>query len=129
MAFVIQQDTNLANCRFTVLAKEFQFFSPMSLMFTTTHRPLQYIFIVLVLKVFKRQNTVIFKAFHDVVCSYALLAMKYATLETVRSLGALFVTISTSYWAASAFFDSQQHINESNQIKTGWKIFQIATFR
>jgi len=128
MAFVIQHDTNLANFRFTVLAKEFQFFFRMSLMFTTTHRPLQYIFIVLVLKVFRRQNTVIFKAFDDVVCSYALLTIKYATLKTVRSLGALFVTISTSYWAASAFFDSQ-HINEAIQIKTGWKIFQIATFR
>jgi len=72
---------------------------------------------------------VIFIAFHDVVPSYTLLTIKYTTLKTVRSLGALFqITISASYWAASALFDSQ-HINQAIQIKTGRKIFQIATFR
>jgi len=72
---------------------------------------------------------VIFIVFHDVVPSYTLLTIKYTTLETVRSFGTPFqVTISTSYWTASALFDSQ-HINQAIQIKTGWKIFQIATFR
>ena len=60
--------------------------------------------------------------------SYALLTIKYATLETVRSLGAFFVAISTSYWAVSALFYCQ-HINQAIAIKTGWKIFEIATFR
>ena len=59
---------------------------------------------------------------------YALLTIKYATLETIRSLGAFFVAISTSYWAVFAFLDCQ-HINQAIDIKTGWKIFQIATFR
>jgi len=71
---------------------------------------------------------VIFIASHDVVSSYALLTIKYATLETVTSLGAFFVTISTSNWALFAFLDCQ-HINQAIEIKTGWKIFQIATFR
>jgi len=71
---------------------------------------------------------VIFISSHDVVCSYALLTIKYATVETVRSLGAFFVAISTSYWAVSALFDCQ-HINQAIEIKTGWKIFQIAAFR
>ena len=61
-------------------------------------------------------------------CSYALLTIKYTTLETVRSLGAFLFTISTYYWATPALFDSQ-HINQAIHIKTGWKIFQIAAFR
>ena len=60
-------------------------------------------------------------------CSHARLTIKYATLETVRSLGAFLLTISTFYMDFSAFFDCQ-HINQAIQIKTGWKIFQIATF-
>ena len=84
--------------------------------------------IVLVLKVFERQNTVIFIASHDVVCSCARLAIKYATLETVRSLGAFLLAISAFYLGFSAFFDCK-HINQAIQIKTCWKIFQIATFR
>jgi len=71
---------------------------------------------------------VIFIASHDVVSSYAPLTIKYATVETVRSFEAFFVTISTFYWAAFALFDCQ-HINQAIEIKTGWKIFQIATFR
>jgi len=71
---------------------------------------------------------VIFISSHDVVCSCARLTIKYATLETVGSLGAFFVAISTSYWAVSAFFYCQ-HINQAIEIKTGGKIFQIATFR
>jgi hypothetical protein len=80
------------------------------------------------LKVFERQNTVIFIASHDVVPSYALLTIKHATLEAVRSLGAFLLAIPTSYLATFAFFYCQ-HINQTIQIKTGWKIFQIATFR
>jgi len=49
-------------------------------------------------------------------------------VETVRSLGAFFVTISTSYWAVSALFYCQ-HVNQAIEIETGWKIFQIATFK
>jgi len=60
--------------------------------------------------------------------SYARLTIKYATLETVRSLGAFLLTISTFYLAVSTLFNSQ-HINQAIQVKTGWKIFQIATFR
>ena len=84
--------------------------------------------IVLVFKVFERQNTVIFSSSHDVVCSCARLTIKYATLETVRSLGAFDLTISTFYLGFSAFFDCQ-HINQAIQIKTSRKIFQIAAFR
>ena len=50
------------------------------------------------------------------------------TMETVRSLGAFLVTVSTFYLAISTLFDCQ-HINQANQIKTSWKIFQIAAFR
>jgi len=71
---------------------------------------------------------VIFIASHDVVCSYALLTVKYATLETVRSLGTFFLAVPTFHLAASTLFYCQ-HINQAIQIKTGWKIFQIATFR
>ena len=59
---------------------------------------------------------------------YALCAIKYTTLETVRTLGAFLVAISTSYLATFTFFNGQ-HINQAVQIKTCWKIFQIATFR
>jgi len=71
---------------------------------------------------------VIFISSHDVVSNYALVAIKYATMETIRSLGAFFVAIPTCYWAVSAFFYCQ-HINQAIEIKTGRKIFQIATFR
>jgi len=54
--------------------------------------------------------------------------IKYATVETIRSVGAFFVAISTCYWAVSAFFYCQ-HINQAIEIKTGWKIFQIAILR
>jgi len=54
--------------------------------------------------------------------------VKYATLETVGSPGAFRLAVPTSHLAASALFYCQ-HINQAIQIKTGWKIFQIATFR
>jgi len=71
---------------------------------------------------------VIFIVSHDVVACYTLLTIKYATLETVRSLGAFLLAVSTSYLTTSALFDCH-YINQAIQIKTGWKIFQIATFR
>jgi len=71
---------------------------------------------------------VIFIASHDVVASYALMTIKYATMETVRSLGAFLLAVPTSYLTTSALFYCQ-HINQAVQIKTGWKIFKIATFR
>jgi len=49
-------------------------------------------------------------------------------VETVGSLGAFLLAVSTSHLAASALFYCQ-HINQAIQIKTGWKILQIATFR
>jgi len=49
-------------------------------------------------------------------------------METVGSLGAFLLAVPTSYLAASALFDCQ-HIDQAIQIKTGLKIFQIATFR
>ena len=70
----------------------------------------------------------IFIASHDVVCSDALLAVKYATLETVSSLGAFLLAVPTPYLTTSTLFYCQ-HINQAIQIKTGWKIFQIASFR
>jgi len=56
------------------------------------------------------------------------LTVKYATLETIRSGRAFLLAVPTSYLTTSALFDCQ-HINQAVQIKTGWKIFQIATFR
>ena len=94
----------------------------------TEHRSLQHILIVFVLKLFERQNTVIFIASNDVVSNQALFTPKHATLETIRSLGAFLVAISTSYLAGFALFNSE-YIDQAVQIKTGWKIFQIATFR
>ena len=61
-------------------------------------------------------------------CSCARLTIKYATLETVRSLGAFILTISTFHLGFAALFDCQ-HINQAIQVKTSWKIFQIAAFR
>ena len=49
-------------------------------------------------------------------------------METVRSLGAILLTIATLYLGFPALFDCQ-HINQAIQIKTGWKISQIAAFR
>ena len=70
----------------------------------------------------------IFIALNDVMCNEALFTPKHATLETVRTVGALLLTVSTSNLAGFAFFNGQ-HINEAVQIKTGGKIFQIATIR
>ena len=60
--------------------------------------------------------------------SYTLFAIKYATEETIRSFGAFFLAVPTSHLVTSALFYCQ-HINQAIQIKAGWKIFQIATFR
>jgi len=64
---------------------------------------------------------VIFISSHYVVSSYAIVTIKYATVETIRSVGAFFVAISTCYWAVSAFFYCQ-HINQAIEIKTGRKM-------
>ena len=69
-----------------------------------------------------------FAASHFLMCSYAVLAIKYATLDTVRRFRALFAAISTSYLSVVAFFNGQQ-INQSILIKADWKILEIATFR
>ena len=61
-------------------------------------------------------------------CGCTYWAIKYATLETIRALGAFFAAISALYLADFTFFNGQ-HIDQAVQIKTGWKIFQIATFR
>ena len=61
-------------------------------------------------------------------CNEALFTPKHTTLETIRTLGALLLTVSTSNLAGFAFFNGQ-HINQAVQIKTGGKIFQIATIR
>ena len=60
--------------------------------------------------------------------SYTLLTIKYATAKTIRSLEAFLLAVPTSYSAASALFYCQ-HINQAIEIKTGWKIFEIATLR
>jgi len=60
--------------------------------------------------------------------SYALLTTQHATLETIRIPGTFLLTISASSLTTSALFYFQ-HINQAIQIKTGWKIFQITTFR
>ena len=61
-------------------------------------------------------------------CNKALFTPKHATLETVRTVGTLLLTISTSNLAGFAFFNGQ-HINQAVQVKTGGKIFQITTIR
>ena len=71
----------------------------------TESRSFHHIFIVLVLKVFERQNTMIFIAANDVVSNDALVTPKHATTETIRTLGAFLVAISTSYLAGFALFN------------------------
>ena len=127
MTSVVQCDASLASWHFTVFAKELQLFFVM-IFLRTESRSFHYILIVLVLKIFERQNTVIFVVSEDVVSNDALLTPKHATLETIRTLGTFLVAISTSYLAGFTFFNGQ-HINQAVQIKTGRKIFQIATFR
>jgi len=80
------------------------------------------------LKVIQRQNTVIFIVSHDVVSSYALLTIKYATVETVRSLGAFLLAVPTSHLAASALVYCQ-HINQAIQITTFRYFANKLTFR
>ena len=121
------QNTALTSCRLAVLAEVFKFFFLMPL-FRAEQGSFQYILVILFLKVFERQNTVIFIDLNDVMCIEALFTPKHATLETIRTLGAILLTVSTSNLAGFAFFNGQ-HINQAVQIKTGGKIFQIATIR
>jgi len=109
MATVLQYDTGLADCCLTSLAEELQLFLLMSLS-GTKRGALQYVFIVLVLELFDRQDTVIFVAFEDVVCTDAAFTVKYATLEAIRTLRTFVVAISTCHLGVITFFDSQ-HIN------------------
>ena len=67
----------------------------------------------------KCQNTVVFVTSHDVVSNGAFLAVKYATLETIRRLRAFLVAISSQYLTVLKFFNGQ-HINQAVQVKTGW---------
>ena len=127
MASVVQCDTNLANWYFATLAKVLQFFSVV-IFLRTMGRSFHYILIIPVLKVMERQDTVIFVVFHDVVRNYALLAIKCTAMETIGTFRAVLVAISTFHLAGFTFSNCQ-HINQAVQIKTGGKIFQIATFR
>ena len=61
-------------------------------------------------------------------CNKALFTPKHATLETVRTLGALLLTVSTSSLTGFAFFNGQ-HVNQGVQMNTGGKICQITTTR
>ena len=127
MASVVQCDTNLANWHFASLAKVLQLFFVV-IFLRTKDRSFHYIFIVLDLKVFERQDAMIFVNFHDVVSDYALLTVKHTALETIGTFRAALVAISTFHLAGFTFSNCQ-HINQAVQIKTGGKIFQIATFR
>ena len=71
----------------------------------TESRSFHHIFIVLVLKVFERQNTMIFIAANDVVSNDALVTPKHATVKTITTLGAFLFAISTSYLAGFALFN------------------------
>ena len=61
-------------------------------------------------------------------CNEALFTPKHATLETVRTLGALLLTVSTSSLTGFAFSNGQ-HVNQGVQMNTGGKICQITTTR
>ena len=97
-------------------------------LFRAPFRSLQYLLIVLVLKVFQRQNTVISISSDDVVREYALIAPKRVTLKTIRGLGSSLVAVSASNLVGFAFLDGQ-HIDHTVEVETGWKIFQITSFR
>ena len=64
----------------------------------------------------------------DFMREYALIAPKRVTLKTIRGLGSSLVAVSTSNLVGSAFLDGQ-HINHTVEVETGWKIFQITSFR
>ena len=64
----------------------------------------------------------------DFMREYALIAPKRVTLKTIRGLGAFLVAVSASHLVGSAFLDGQ-HIDHTVEVETGWKIFQITSFR
>ena len=97
-------------------------------LFRAPFRSLQYLLIVPVLKVFERQNTMVSISSDDVVREYVLIAPKRVTLKTTRGPGSSLVAVSTSNLVGSAFLDGQ-HINHTVEVETGWKIFQITSFR
>ena len=59
---------------------------------------------------------------------YALLTVKHTALETIGTFRVALVAISTFHLTGFAFSNCQ-HINQAVQIKTGGKVFEIATFR
>jgi len=117
----------LTNGCFTILAKVFQLFFLVSLL-GAQHRSLKDVLVIFVLKLFHRENAVIFVAANNVVSTYALLAPESTTLKTIGTLGAFLVAIAASHLAAVTFFNSQ-NVDHTVQVKTCRKILQIAALR
>ena len=115
---------------FTVLAKKNSTLRFMVLLLVK-YLPFQHVLNVFILKILKRQHSVVFIGSDNVMSCYAIVAPKGAAFKTVRTLGTCFFAVfffGTLQFSDAAFLNTH-NIPQTVHSKIGRQIFRITTSR